>query len=100
MKEIIDAACGVGNKFGLPVFREREADLIELGLRRLTAAGYRILGPDELDAATLERAAVIAFDEDGTFSTWGQGSNTRIARATCADAATAIRALSTHPENG
>lgn len=48
-RDIIDAAtdtaCGVNNRQGLPIFVERDRDLIELGLRRLTAAGYTIAPP-------------------------------------------------------
>lgn len=31
----------------------------ELGVRRVLAAGYRILGPDEVDPVTLEEAAEV-----------------------------------------
>jgi hypothetical protein len=54
---LLDAACGVGNTQGLPVFTGRERELIELGIRRALARGYRILAPGELDRPSLEAAA-------------------------------------------
>ena len=36
------------------------AELAERAIEALTAAGYRILGPDELDDVTLEKAAEAA----------------------------------------
>lgn len=42
----------------------RDRDTAELGLRRVVAAGYRILGPDEVDA--LQRALAKAEDGAGT----------------------------------
>lgn len=41
-----------------------DRDTAELGLRRVVAAGYRILGPDEVDA--LQRALAKAEDGAGT----------------------------------
>lgn len=35
-------------------------DTAELGLRRVLAAGYRILGPDEVDPVSMEMAAATA----------------------------------------
>jgi dihydrofolate reductase (trimethoprim resistance protein) len=54
---MLDAACGVGNTQGLPVFTGRERELIELGIRRALARGCRVLAPGELDGPSLEAAA-------------------------------------------
>lgn len=35
----------------------KDRDTAELGVRRAVAAGYRIIGPDEVDPVTLEKAA-------------------------------------------
>lgn len=45
--------------------------------------------------AERERCAQIAADEDGHFSQWGEDRNTKVAQATCADIASAIRTPST-----
>lgn len=51
-----DVACAVGNAFGRPVFEGVHREVVELSLRRLTAAGYRILAPGKIDKETVERA--------------------------------------------
>jgi len=49
-----DIACGVGNQFGGHIYEGCDRDTIELGIRRLTAAGYRLIGPGELDRETID----------------------------------------------
>lgn len=41
---------------------------------------------------TVEQCAVIALDEDGHFSHWGEDRNSVVAQQTCKDIAAAIRA--------
>ncbi|HET7413398.1 MAG TPA: hypothetical protein VFJ18_12140 [Pararhizobium sp.] len=55
-----DVACGVGNIYGGHVYTGSDRDTIELGIRRLLAAGYRLLAPGEVDRETMERCAKIA----------------------------------------
>lgn len=50
-----DVACGVGNQYGGYVYKEAYRDTIELGIRRLIAGGYRLIGPRQLDRETIER---------------------------------------------
>lgn len=63
-RDVIDAAtdiaCGVGNRYGGHIYTGADRDTIELGIRRLTAAGYRLLGPGKLDLETIERCAEVA----------------------------------------
>lgn len=40
-----------------------DRDIAELGVRRVTAAGYRVIGPDEVDSVTVERIAEFAKSE-------------------------------------
>ena len=55
-----DIAAGVGNLYGGTIFTGRDRDNIELGLRRLTAAGYTIVPPGGVHEPTLEKAAKVA----------------------------------------
>lgn len=63
-REIIEQAtakaCGVGNLNGLTVIVGKERELIEVGLRRLEAAGYRLIPPGSLDRETIEKCAALA----------------------------------------
>lgn len=59
----------------------KSRDDAELGIRRLVAAGYRILGPDDLDEKTVERCAEVA---ESAGNTW---SNTRDPFQACQEAA-------------
>ncbi len=40
-----------------------DRDIAELGVRRVTTAGFRILGPDEVDPVTVNRCAEIAKEQ-------------------------------------
>lgn len=46
---------------------QREIPRADAILHALNAAGYRILGPDEIDPVTMEKCAEVA----GTFEDWG-----------------------------
>ena len=59
-----DVAAGVNNTYGGSIYEGRDRDTIELGLRRLTSAGYRLVAPGQLDNETIEAAATRIGDYD------------------------------------
>lgn len=66
-----DIACGVGNQFGGHIYEGRDRYTIELGIRRLHAAGYRLIGPDDakliqtaLEHASFALEGIVALDDE------------------------------------
>lgn len=82
-REVITAAIPCNIVYGRP----QAADEI---IRALAAAGFRILGPGELDVETVEKCAQVA-ERAGKPAGASDGGTYVVGSAT--DAATAIRAL-------